>query len=409
MSTYMPELLFIPTGSKTNKRGLVPIILRITYAGRRAEHSTGIRIAPADWDQTRQRIKGDSKAVAIYNKKLIELKAEAYEAADKLKAPGSDKPLTAANVSKALKYTPPVQHSPDAYTALSQARERHYAHGNENTYQNQRYALAAWQTYCNNKPMQLLELTKDHTAGFVLWLQQHKARSTGATYVGNLATLFGKAAPELPNPFKGAWVGSTARAKPLYRLSREQIKALSALAGLPPVVAMARAVYLTQYYLHGSRVGAVLKLRWESIDWQQNRVRFVTDKRQVFKNVALTDNLRAILQQLGPQSAGYVFDLLPPEFADLPKAERLVLHKRAVARVDYGIKSLGRRLGLGEIKLHSHTARHTLATHVARQTKDIKAVQSMLAHASQKQTEAYLAELSYDEVDAAAASVYDTL
>lgn len=408
MSQYMPELLFIPTGSKINKRGLVPIILRITYAGRRAEHSTGIRIAPADWDQGKQRIKGDSKAVAIYNKKLIELKAEAYKAADKLKEQGSDKSLTAANVVKALKYTSPVQDAPDLYTALSDACTKHYAHGNENTYQLHRYALQAWHTYFN-KPMRLPELNTEHVAGFVAWLQQHKAKTTGATYVGNLACLFSKAAPHLSNPFKGAWTGSTTRAKARYRLSKEQLKALAELPDLPPAVALARAVYLAQYYLHGSRVGAVLKLRWERIDWQQGRVRFLTDKRQVFKDVALSEPLRAILLQLQPQASGYVFGLLPEGYADLPKEQRLIVRKRATARVDYGIKVLGKRLGLGPIKLHSHTARHTLATHVARQTKDVKAVQNMLTHATQKQTEAYLAELSLEDIDAAAASVYDSL
>jgi integrase len=71
-----------------------------------------------------------------------------------------------------------------------------------------------------------------------------------------------------------------------------------------------------------------------------------------------------------------------------------------------GLQQVGELLGLGE-RLHSHTARHTLATHAA-ETGDMRLAQHMLGHSTQLMTERYVRPMLNAALDKGAAQVYGT-
>jgi hypothetical protein len=94
------SLLFVlrkPAGKYTDRR----ILLRVTVDKKRAEYATGIRVEPDQWDVTRHRIKGESKAVADFNQTLHNQHAKALRMKDALETAG--KPVTAAAIVAALR------------------------------------------------------------------------------------------------------------------------------------------------------------------------------------------------------------------------------------------------------------------------------------------------------------------
>ena len=90
-------LLRKPEGKRTDRR----IMFRVTVDKKRVEYATGIRVEPDQWDVTRHRLKGDSQAVANFNKSLHELHAKALITKDALETAGY--PVTAAAIVAALR------------------------------------------------------------------------------------------------------------------------------------------------------------------------------------------------------------------------------------------------------------------------------------------------------------------
>ncbi len=46
--------------SKTNKEGLAPLMIRLSYQNKRADRATGFYVTPKEWNVTKQRLKGNS-------------------------------------------------------------------------------------------------------------------------------------------------------------------------------------------------------------------------------------------------------------------------------------------------------------------------------------------------------------
>ena len=65
--------------SKTNTKGLTPIMMRITINGDRTNFTTPITIEEKSWNKNKQVIKGDDKLIEKYNQYLYTLKMKAWE------------------------------------------------------------------------------------------------------------------------------------------------------------------------------------------------------------------------------------------------------------------------------------------------------------------------------------------
>ena len=48
------KILFLISATRINKKGLVPLICRITYLGKRKPFSTGLFINPNNWSSAKQ-------------------------------------------------------------------------------------------------------------------------------------------------------------------------------------------------------------------------------------------------------------------------------------------------------------------------------------------------------------------
>lgn len=76
-------------------------MLRITVGRKRAEYSTGIRVAPESWEVRTHQIEGEGEDVADHNQLLKNLRAKALRVKDTLETAGQ--PVTAVTIAAALR------------------------------------------------------------------------------------------------------------------------------------------------------------------------------------------------------------------------------------------------------------------------------------------------------------------
>ena len=73
------KILFWLYKAKTNVKGLIPIMMRITINQNRINFTTPISIEEKSWNKSKQSIKGDSKLIEKYNQYLLTLKTKAWD------------------------------------------------------------------------------------------------------------------------------------------------------------------------------------------------------------------------------------------------------------------------------------------------------------------------------------------
>jgi integrase/recombinase XerD len=403
------DLTFWINKAKANGAGKVPVSLRITVHGTRAEVSTKIRCMPEKWDKVTKRLRLDDKrdtATSSLNTVLDDLEAKARLLGSDLRlAATPDNPLTAAQVRQAL-VPPKPKPIPCALQVLEAAT---LTYANLFTRASSTTALNALRRFVEPaKKLPLPHLTTALVNDFADWLLKQESPRAGVGYLTHLRALYGRACPKLENPFADSPARLKATAsKPRYVLSREELHALRELELPAGRTSIARDIYLTQYYLHGSRVGVVLELTWDQVDWKAGRVRFKAEKGGGWQNVAIRPPLAAVLKRYytGSGGLGFVFPVLPKNFAQQEPARRFMLRKAGNTYVWRGLQALSTLLNLPG-QLHSHTARHTLATHTVQATKSFHLAKELLGHHSIAVTEKYVRAMLPEELDSGADAVY---
>jgi integrase/recombinase XerD len=182
---------------------------------------------------------------------------------------------------------------------------------------------------------------------------------------------------------------------------------------LSPLQHLARTVYFLQHYAHGSRIGVILRLRWQ--DRARGRVRFAMDKGGQVKDVEETPEMSALLDSLLPTDGStpaptqYILPYLPAGYDRLHPRDQVRIMRNAIERVNRNLKRAAPGLGITK-NITSHVARRTLATLGERALGgDLRATGSLLGHRRVSTTEIYLSERDNTEIDASARKVYAAL
>jgi integrase/recombinase XerD len=403
------DYLFWLNPAKANVAGLSPISLRLTLAGQRAEVSTKLRCLPSQWESVTHRLleKGKQRhpSAKAYNQALDLLESKVVLLRATLPAG-----TTLAELREALSPTPqkPVAPAPPMSCVLALLEEARLKYPNHATRATATTALRKFRTFVNAPTLPLPDLTAEYCMKFAAWVRDGKGANTA---LAMLRALFAKACPGLVNPFPSVSrkVQRTA-ARPRYVLTKAEIARLAGLVLAPGTrAAWARDIYLAQYYLHGSRVGVIIELTWDQVDWAGQRVSFQAEKGGVWHDVALRPQLAALLHRYypGPGARELVFPLLPANFFAQDSGQRFRLRKAAATKVWKGLQVVGQLAGLSG-QLHSHTARHSLATHTVEQTGDYRLAQRFLGHSTLQMTERYVRPMLTGELDAGADKVYNS-
>lgn len=70
------SILFWIKSNRINKKGVAPLMLRISYNQQRKEFSTGFSLEPSKWDKTRYKVKSKSQEAVQINQYIDETKAK---------------------------------------------------------------------------------------------------------------------------------------------------------------------------------------------------------------------------------------------------------------------------------------------------------------------------------------------
>jgi integrase len=375
----------------------------------RAEFSTGVRCRVEEWNAPKGRLRGNDEAARVSNKRLKKLVAKAELKADRLQDAVDENPdlppVRPAAVIAALSLKP-TQQAPLLVDALRAAIPAAYAL--PATQQGAHLAVICLAKWPAAAKLRLPEFTSNQAASFVRWLQgTGLAPSSRRSYMGRLVRLLRFVSPTQASVFDGLRAGNSATIKPRRALSPEWLQKLW-FADLNPVEAIARDVFFIQFYLHGSRIGAVLELQKSQIDWDNNRIRFTTQKVVLQKDVDIRPELSVLLRRYCATPGPMLLPVMPPNYFSLDKDARYQALNRARNAVKSGLIRAGQRINWTG-SLHSHLARHSVALRAFQVSGDLRLAQEMLGHADTSMTARYIASLSTDELDKGANSVYDSL
>ncbi|WP_167855539.1 tyrosine-type recombinase/integrase [Hymenobacter fodinae] len=397
---------------KANKAGRAPISIRLTIDGKRAEISSKIRIAPDQWDQDAEKViplpagGGLSiKTINLYNEDLEIQVAKLKLLKTKIDYDG----LTVQDVVKALKPRPVV----DLLAPLDVVLREHYAQANRGTFNNfsrVRDLLATWAQLQKQRSINREHFLKEGATQFATWLQTQVGIPSVRNAFIALTAMWRRAGLLSSSPFTGIKLGRHQK-KAKASLSREQFYTLRDADELTGRAHHARNAYVAAFYLHGSRISAVLRLRWRDYDEQAGVVTYQAMKGGPLKKVAVGEQLRRVLEQYRPEQPApeqLIFPILQSDFHQLAQDPRHKAQQRGVTYCNQGLAAACKKLGL-PANFTPHTARHTMARMSIEKTKDIRAVQHILGHSNPRQTEVYIREMLTEEIDVAAASVYDDL
>lgn len=407
LSTSIMRFLLWLRKSKANKAGTCPVMLRAYLdTHTRAEHATGIRCIPAQWGN--QRLRGTDEASEALNRTLRNVVAKATLLADRLQSQHveGDPPVMPADVVAALAPRP-VAPAPKLLVLLATTLAEHYA-TKPTTQSSIKQALGYFAAWPGAPPLTLATLTSAQGAAFAQWLStQPLAATTRRSYLGNLSSLLARAAPDHPAVFNGHSRGTVGSTKPRKALSVEWLHKLQAV-DLSGLEAVARDLFLLQFYLHGSRVAAVILLQKNHIDWQAGRVYFTAMKSAKGVNVELRGELCALLARYAHTPGPFVLPLLPAAYLTGTVATQHTHLQRARHQMLTALARVGKKIGWNG-RLHSHLARHSLALRAFQVSGGLQLPQQLLRHATMGQTSVYIESISPERLDAGAASVYDSL
>jgi site-specific recombinase XerD len=186
------------------------------------------------------------------------------------------------------------------------------------------------------------------------------------------------------------------------KLSVEEITLLAQfdLSKFGKKIQIARDIFLMQYYLYGSRISDVLRLRINDV--KSDRINIVQHKTKAIVSIKISQNIKDIIDKYKGQSLFFVFpelDRFMPE----------VTHKNidsVVALMNKNLRIVAHACGI-EKHISTHVARHSFATNADKVVMDKRHISKALGHSTFRMTENYLSDLRDDEIDDSMSGLYE--
>jgi len=403
----MPATFALILAPAPDREGLHDVRLRIT-ANRvvRYLNVPGIAVQPKHWNSERSLKKPAYLRTSHPEHGALEADLTAY--LTRAQALGRARPLaTADELKQALATNADLASavaptSPDflafAYQSLEQVDKASFTAGTFELRTTVLNKLADWWGWGGGrKPLPMEQLSEQLLADYERHLQV-KLKNGPTTRRKNLDTLqlyFKRAIKKgllarHANPLD--YYERPARNAPSrVWLTEAELTALETVA-LPPQQHAARATYFIQYYLHGSRIGVVLRLQWKQRSL--GTVRFKMDKGDREKLVQESPQLTALLDSFlpadgsPPDPEAFILPWLPASYPRLSESKALQAMKLATATVNMNLKRAGQKAGI-TAHFSSHSSRRTLADNADNLTEDLGVVQGLLGHSARATTEKY--------------------
>lgn len=199
------------------------------------------------------------------------------------------------------------------------------------------------------------------------------------------------------------------------KLTTDEIQRLADLDLKPNSTAdHARNCFLIQFYLRGLRISEVLLLTRDNVlvvDGEPVFVQFTSLKTGELMSVRLHEKARRWLRPYLSASTPFLLPFLrwvynPRESSDANERRLLRMLKRCRDKINRYLLKLETALAINK-PIRTHIARHSFAHAADKKHPDKRKISRMLGQRNPLTIETYLAELRDDELDEAAAEVFD--
>jgi integrase/recombinase XerD len=384
------SLLLVLKAAKLNKQGTAPIAVRITVGGRRADLSTNIRVAPADWHGIRQRVRAGHPQAITYNAALTKALDHLTDLWADLERQG--KPVTAQALARAYR----ANGSPLSLLELGAAHlaERTSLVGIEvaaGTVKSERHTLAKTRAFLAAHRLTHLrpdEVSESLADKFLYWLLGAGGctRNTANKHVRALGHLlrWGCRREYLKtNPLQ-YYSCKTPAAKPIIFLGEQELHTLTHLPLSSGVSRWAERV--RDYFVFQCWTGlAYADLRQLNVAASAT---FHTDQVGTVRRV-----LRLVRQK---SKMGQAYECVIPL---LPEAERILakygskLALPALNTYNEALKEVGTLAGIEPVKMNSHVGRKTAGTLMLNRGVPLAVVSKFLGHSNTLITQRVYAKL----------------
>jgi len=282
-----------------------------------------------------------------------------------------------------------------AFQSHARDDEGHFAVATCESRMSQLNKLAAWWGWeRGTKPLPVSQFTEEALLDFEAYLKKEckngpttrrKTLDVQGIYINR--AIKRKVLPRHANPLEYYDLPKPAPKK--VWLTEAELSALASVK-LPTQQHLARTTYFIQYYLHGSRIGVVLRLKWKQR--AHGTVRFLMDKGGTEKVVEESPQLTALLDSLlpadgsAPDPEAYVLPWLYARYEEMSPKRQLQEMKKATAAVNMNLKRIASKVGI-TAAISSHTSRRALADDADNLTGDLGLVQRLLGHTNRATTE----------------------
>ena len=396
-STNMkPTYHYIIRADKTNKEGLAPIYMRITFDRRKSLYNTGIKVLPKHWNPEARTIRKSHPKAKVLNLQLEELILNAMQIGFDLE---KNNKLSSKLIVDKLKGK-----APELFIDYAEGYcERVKSDGLVRRAKQVKVALNKIRSFSSKKLY-----FRDIDQVFLDNLKKYQVD----TYK-NISTTVRKDFAKIKLVFDDAIEKGIIAESPFDRykmpkvqkskkeaLSFEQLKSIEALElDSDSSLFHTRNYFLFSFYNAGIRFGDLCRLTWENI--QDGRLKYQMSKTArnndpKWKDIKLNDHSFDILKQY--RTNGSDTDLIFPLLdADKELNDPVVFDKEKASKnaiVNIHLKKIAKKAGI-DTKVSFHMARHSFARHAASQGMNIYAISNALAHSDLKTTQVYLK--SFDE------------
>lgn len=381
-----------------HKSGTYPIVLQILHKRRKKILYIGCRIMESDFDVEKQKVSLSAQSTLsireaqkinhVINKKRKELcaKIDSYEAQgiDYTLSDLSDEPVR-QNQIWFLKYM-------DEQISAKREAKRD---GIADAYKSTRNSFCR---FLKGKDISVSEITPKLIRQYADFLKgAGDSENTVAYYMRNLKTIYNRIVadgfqPKCAFPFK---VTKTTISKtPKRAITREvliNVAKMKFIAKKELHLELARDIFMFSFYCQGTAFVDVIRL--EKANIVAGGITFSRQKSKQPIHITIFPQIEELMNKYN-NDTDYVFPIL-----DVNDSRPLyVQYKLALQRVNYGLKIIGKRLGL-DYSLTTYMARHTWATLLKELGVPVSVISEGLGHSSEDMTRIYLKEFDRSVLD----------
>lgn len=378
--------------------------------------TTNLKVQAGQWNQKTQLVRKRKDAGEL-NKRLAEIRSDIQAALDQFQL--DDQTVTLEMAAEATRNI--INGTDSNSVSFTKAATLHLAQLAGNQQVSRRKTIMAavnhFTEFCRPGSNDATvigfdELNRRNLQAFIEHLQTSKGQkaSTIRKVLGAIASIYRAAIrqdmiEQGTNPF--ALLVYPKMNKPVKtKLSYSQFANLVNVEQEKENEGVALNLFCFAVYVAGIRFGDALSVTWQQV--RDGRLHLVTQKTGTPMSILIRDEAQAILERYEHRrhNSHFIFPLLEQRdyFPSKGMAEFIRVKESLNSSVNRHLKKMAMRAGIAE-KVTFHVARHTFADLCRTQGLSMLEIKSMLGHSKIAQTEAYLKDLGFDEVDAAMQSL----